>query len=126
MAPKSSAAAEGPRALCAAVECVSRHSRCSPWVRPCQMEAQRALAEGSRAQWTAAGPLGRVPAAPVQQQSREVWKASTTSSAAAGVDAPSVYALVQVKAAAVAEALATLTADVECLAGVSASMCTKV
>ena len=90
------------------------------------MEAQRALAEGSRAQWTAAGPLGRVPAAPVQQQSREVWKASTTSSAAAGVDAPSVYALVQVKAAAVAEALATLTADVECLAGVSASMCTKV
>ena len=36
------------------------------------------------------------------------------------------YALVQVKAAAVAEALATLTADVERLARVSASMCTEV
>ena len=94
MAPKSRTAAEGPRALSAAMERVSGHGRCPPRVCPCLVEAQCALAEGTRAQRTAAGPLGRVPVAPVQQQSREMWEAAAASSAAAGAAAPPVRALV--------------------------------
>lgn len=65
-------------------------------------------------------------AAPVQQQSREVWEAAAAGTARAGAAALSMYTLVQVEVAAVAEALAALTADVECLASMGASVRTEV
>lgn len=126
MAPQPCVAVEGPWALCTAVERVERLDRCPPWVCPRLVEAQRALTEGAGAQGTAAGLLGGMPAAAVQQQSREVCEAAATGAARAGAAALSVCALVQVKAATVTEALAALVADVERLASVGASVCTEV
>lgn len=51
-----------------------------------------------------------------------MWEATATSAAAAGAATPPVHTLVQVKAAAVAEALATFAADIEGLAGMDTSV----
>lgn len=89
------------------------------------MEAQRALAEDTSAQWAAAGPLRRVRVAPVQQQSWVVWEAAAADAARAGAAVPSVCPLVQVKAAAMVETLATLAADIERLARMNTSVCAQ-
>lgn len=51
-----------------------------------------------------------------------MWEAAAADTAKAGAAAPSVHALVHIEAAAMAEALATLAADVERLACMSASV----
>lgn len=125
MAPQPCSAAEGLRALCAEVQQDSGCGRGAPLVRPRVVETQHALAEGTSAQRAATGLLRRVRAAPVQQRSWVVRQVAAADVARAGAAAPPVRALVQVEAAAVAEALTTLTADVERRACMSKSVCAQ-
>lgn len=119
MVPQPCTAMEGPWALCTVIECAGRRGSGNGGLRgvcSCQVERKSALPKRAGTQRAAVGFLRWVLANPMQQQCRDMREATATEAARAGGAAPSVCPQVQIQQAAVTEALATLTADIEGLA----------